>query len=110
MLKRVVDAVDDTLIACTAYGPEAAVELGLWHVFRQVAIVRQQVGIAARVGQLLAYLSGCIAGGAFTKAHTGTVGGQVGEAEARSLVCVFLFLDQADGSGQTAASVHGKGG
>ena len=105
-----VDAVDDLLIAGAADGAEAAVELSLRHEFRQIAKIRQQVVIAAGGGQPLLHARGAVAGGEFAQFDPGAVGGQIGEAEARSLVGVFLLLDQADGIGQPAAGIDGERG
>ena len=96
--------VDHLLIARAADRSEAAVELGLRHEFRQIAKIRQQVGIAAGGGQQFAYLRRSVAGGAFTELHAGAIGGQVGETESGAHVGVFFLLEQTNGIGQPAAA------
>src|SRR5574340_381020 len=91
-----VDAVDDLPIARSVHRAEAAVEFGFGHEFRQIAKVRQQVPVAAGGGQATLHACSGFTGGALPQPDAGTVGGQVGEAEARALVGVFFLLDRSE--------------
>src|SRR5512139_358751 len=100
-----VDVLDHALVARAADRSEAAVEFGLRHEFRQVVKVGQQVRVGAGRGQQLPHPGGVIAGRARAELHAGAIVGQVGETEAGPPVGVFLFLHQADGVGEAAATV-----